>query len=497
MDIHELIKNGNIKGFREALKKNKRLLNILDIEKGWAPLHYAAHYSRVKIIQILLENEANPNVSDKTRRKFPMDVADGGRRGKVIQLLKGANGTFYETTLHTTAESGDVDTLEDLLEEDAEEPKSRINSRDKRGWMPLHYAVEQDDIETVELLLQYKANVNGATADGVYNPMEIAKDHKNEDMQKLLSSKGGKINLYRKALEKPKATSTGERKIGAQKEPEYDPNAMFAKKEKKGLLSKLGGVITGETRRERKEKERIQANKKAKASEEARKKAKAEEDRLKRSRVIKWKWGEDPFGCKADSITYDTACESHTFFMDIVGYSKKSTAMQKKVMDDLIAIVKGTTGYQQAQKQGKLIILPTGDGMALVFFNSVHAAFKCAVDTGKKCYKSKDIGLRMGIYSGPVVPVKDINNNPNVSGHGINMAQRCMDAGDNDHILISNGVYMNVSEMDIPGLKFEDWGPVIVKHGSTVHLHTAYGSNFGRTEFPDWRGTKKAEFKTD
>jgi hypothetical protein len=54
---------------------------------------------------------------------------------------------------------------------------------------------------------------------------------------------------------------------------------------------------------------------------------------------------------------------------------------------------------------------------------------------------------------------------------------------------------MNVSEMDIPGLKFEDWGPVIVKHGSTVHLHTAYGSNFGRTEFPDWRGTKKAEYK--
>tara|TARA_R110000824_G_scaffold112520_3_gene261753 strand:+ start:58 stop:603 length:546 start_codon:yes stop_codon:yes gene_type:complete len=181
--------------------------------------------------------------------------------------------------------------------------------------------------------------------------------------------------------------------------------------------------------------------------------------------------------------------------MDIVGYSKKSTLMQKKVMDDLIAIVKGTEGYQQAQRQGKLIVLPTGDGMALVFFNSVHAAFKCAVDVGKRCYKSKDIGLRNGLYTGPVVPVRDINNNPNVSGHGINMAQRCMDAGDNDHILISNGVYMNVSEMDIPGLKFEDWGPVIVKHGSTVHLHTAYGSNFGRTEFPDWRGTKKAEYK--
>ena len=229
---------------------------------------------------------------------------------------------------------------------------------------------------------------------------------------------------------------------------------------------------------------------------EAADKAKEEEERLKRARVIKWKWGEDPFKCKAEAITYDSPCESYTFFMDIVGYSKKSTQMQKKVMDDLIAIVKGTQGYQQAQRQGKLIILPTGDGMALVFFNSVHAAFKCAVDTGKKCYKSKDIGLRMGV-TGPVVPVRDINNNPNVSGHGINMAQRCMDAGDNDHILISNGVYMNVSEMDIPGLKFEDWGQVFVKHGSTIHLHTAYGPGFGRTEFPDWRGTKKAEFKDE
>lgn len=495
MDIHELVKNGNIKGFREALKKNKRLIHVLDKERGWSPLHYAAHHSRVKIIQILFENGANSNISDKTKKLYPMDVADGGRRGKVIQLLKGANGTFYETTMHNAAESGDVDTLEELLEEDTEHPKSRINERDKRGWMPLHYAVEQDDIEIVEMLLEYKANVNGATADGVHNPMEIAKDHDNKDMQKLLASKGGYSNRYRTQLEKPKVPVATTRKVGSDKEEEYDPNAMFVKTEKKGFFSKIGGAITGENKRQQKEKERTASLKKAKDTEEARKKIKAEEDRLKRARVIKWKWGEDPFKCKAETITYDSPCESYTFFMDIVGYSKKSTSMQKKVMDDLIAIVKGTQSYQQAQRQGKLIILPTGDGMALVFFNSVHAAFKCAIDTGKKCYKSKDIGLRMGINTGPVVPVKDINDNPNVSGDGINIAQRVMDAGDNDHILISNGVYLHVSEMDIPSLKFEDWGAVFVKHGSTVHLHTAYGNGFGRTEFPDWRGTKKAEFK--
>ena len=230
---------------------------------------------------------------------------------------------------------------------------------------------------------------------------------------------------------------------------------------------------------------------------EVRKKIQEEEEKKKRQRVIKWKWGEDPFKLKGESLVYDSPCEAHTYFMDIVGYSKKSTAEQKKVTDELISYVKGTEGFQQANRQGKLIILPTGDGMALVFFNSVHAAFKCAVDVGKKTYKHPQIGLRNGVYSGPVVPVKDINDNPNVSGTGINMAQRCMDAGDNDHILISNGVHQYVNQMDIPGLKFEDWGPVIVKHGSTVHMWTAYGSNFGRTEFPDWRGTKKAEFKTD
>ena len=135
--------------------------------------------------------------------------------------------------------------------------------------------------------------------------------------------------------------------------------------------------------------------------------------------------------------------------------------------------------------------------MALVFFNSVNAAFKCMVDVGRMTYKHSSIGLRNGLYSGPVVPVKDINDNPNVSGTGINMAQRCMDAGDNDHLLISNDVHQYVCEMDIPGLKFDDWGPVIVKHGTTVHMWTAYGNNFGRKEFPTWRGTKKAEFKTD
>ena len=392
------------------------------------------------------------------------------------------------STLQQAVQAEDIYGIKALLEDGS----VKINGRDEKGWMALHYAVALNNKEICELLFERKANPNGACYDGQLNAYEIASDNKNEELLKYLKSKGCQRNLNRNLKEKPASTPSAT--VDTRQDKEDEPLKFV--KVKKAPTSLWGKMTESKVdKQEREEALKKEREEKSARIKKAAKEAKKDEERIKRSRVIKWKWGEDPFACKGDSITYDSPCESYTYFMDIVGYSKKSTPMQKKVMDDLIAIVKGTQGYQQAQRQGKLIILPTGDGMALVFFNSVHAAFKCAVDVGKKCYKSKDIGLRNGLYTGPVVPVKDINNNPNVSGHGINMAQRCMDAGDNDHILISNGVYMNVSEMDIPGLKFEDWGPVVVKHGSTVHLHTAYGSNFGRTEFPDWRGTKKAEYK--
>ena len=392
------------------------------------------------------------------------------------------------STLQQAVQAEDIYGIKALLEDGS----VKINGRDEKGWMALHYAVALNNKEICELLFERKANPNGACYDGQLNAYEIASDNKNEELLKYLKSKGCQKNLNRNLKEKPASTPSAT--VDTRQDKEDEPLKFV--KVKKAPTSLWGKMTESKAdKQEREEALKKEREEKSARIKKAAKEAKKDEERIKRSRVIKWKWGEDPFACKGDSITYDSPCESYTYFMDIVGYSKKSTPMQKKVMDDLIAIVKGTQGYQQAQRQGKLIILPTGDGMALVFFNSVHAAFKCAVDVGKKCYKSKDIGLRNGLYTGPVVPVKDINNNPNVSGHGINMAQRCMDAGDNDHILISNGVYMNVSEMDIPGLKFEDWGPVVVKHGSTVHLHTAYGSNFGRTEFPDWRGTKKAEYK--
>ena len=81
-------------------------------------------------------------------------------------------------------------------------------------------------------------------------------------------------------------------------------------------------------------------------------------------------------------------------------------------------MLKALKVFKKADKKGKLIILPTGDGMALVFFDSIHTAFKCALDVGRSTFKHPQIGLRHGVYTGPVVPVKDINDNPNVSGTG-------------------------------------------------------------------------------
>ena len=512
-DIHTLASTGNIKGIKKALS-NKRAFLSLDNEQGWSPLHYAANYSKAKIVQIILDAGVNPNIKskppqpkkqndwnlalednkeDKIPIVHPMDVAEGPHRTKILNNLISKGGEFCaeELNLHQAVQMQDIDEIECLLEDDS----IKINERDNRGWMPIHYAVEMGNFDIVKLLVENKANVNGSTFDpepDKLNPWEIANDNENEEMLKYLVSKGAMKHSERGQVKYKK--SIDQVQVGGNSEPEFKGYEYEdIPKQPEGLLGKLFESKSDKIKRL--EAAAAQMKQKEDQAAEARKKIQQEEEKKKRQRVIKWKWGEDPFKLKGEALEYDRPCEAHTFFMDIVGYSKKSTAEQKKVTDELISYVKGTQSFQQAQRQGKLIILPTGDGMALVFFNSVHAAFKCAVDVGKKVYKHAQIGLRMGLYTGPVVPVKDINDNPNVSGDGINMAQRCMDAGDNDHILVSNHVHQYVCEMDIPGLKFEDWGQVIVKHGSTVHMWTAYGPGFGRTEFPDWRGTKRVELE--
>ena len=474
--IHKLAETGNTKGLRILLAKTKAAVRFRD-DKGWLALHHAANNSKIKIAEILLEHGADPNALTTNDLSSPMDVANGPNRKEFIKFMRSRGGHFCKITLHSAVELGDAETVEELLEYE-----TKINERDRRGWMPIHYAVDYDDLDIVKLLLANGANVNGGTLDEL-NPMEIAKDNGNAELQEYLKSKGGKLNIYRGLTKKPAATKWVK---SAEKKLKYDPEEMFPKgKPKKGLFAKMGDKLSGEDKRQAElEQQRKLIERKAQLD-----KLKAEEDRIKRSRVIKWKWGEDPFKCKGKSLNYDRPCEGYVFFMDIVAYSKKSTGQQKQVSDELSRMVKSTPEFQRANRAGKLVILPTGDGMVLSFFTNVKDSFCCALNVAKQVFKHADIGLRMGVHYGPLVPIKDINDNPNVSGDGINMAQRVMDAGDSDHLLISNAVFYHISDMK--GLQFEDYGPVFVKHGMSMHLQSVYGPNFGRKEFPHWR-VKKA-----
>ena len=128
---------------------------------------------------------------------------------------------------------------------------------------------------------------------------------------------------------------------------------------------------------------------------------------------------------------------AHVLFMDIVGYSKLPMDRQEVVLRTLQAVVSATSEFLQAQANQEMIRLPTGDGMALVFFGDAEAATRCALEVSRTLKPHPEIPLRMGLHSGPVYRVADINANQNVAGGGINIAQRVMDCGDAGHILAS------------------------------------------------------------
>ena len=125
----------------------------------------------------------------------------------------------------------------------------------------------------------------------------------------------------------------------------------------------------------------------------------------------------------------------HVLFMDLVGYSKFLLDEQRELLQRLAEIVRNTEQVLAAETADKLIRLPAGDGMALVFFNSPEAPVQCAIEITKKLKEYPQLKLRMGIHSGPVNEVRDVNGRANVAGAGINVAQRVMDCGDAGHIL--------------------------------------------------------------
>src|ERR1700749_923045 len=130
----------------------------------------------------------------------------------------------------------------------------------------------------------------------------------------------------------------------------------------------------------------------------------------------------------------------HVLFIDIVGYSKRTVDEQKELVTRLNELVRNTAQFRSADAAGKLIRIPTGDGMALAFFTSPDAPVRCAMELSKADQADPKIELRMRIHPGPVDQVSDVNQRSNITGPGINMAQRVVDCGDAGHILLSKHI---------------------------------------------------------
>src|SRR4029434_7683570 len=138
----------------------------------------------------------------------------------------------------------------------------------------------------------------------------------------------------------------------------------------------------------------------------------------------------------------------HVLFIDLVGYSKLLVKQQGELLRELNEVVSGTNDFREADAAGKLIRLPTGDGMALVFRTDPEAPAQCAMEIARALKSHPAIQLRMGIHSGPISEVADVNQRQNIAGAGINLAQRVMDCGDAGHILVSKRVAEDLEQHD-------------------------------------------------
>jgi TolB-like protein/class 3 adenylate cyclase/Flp pilus assembly protein TadD len=175
---------------------------------------------------------------------------------------------------------------------------------------------------------------------------------------------------------------------------------------------------------------------------------------------------------------------AHVLFVDVVGFSKLLINDQSEILEQLNQLVREAPHFREAETAGKLIRLSTGDGMALVFSNSAEAPVECALEISKALKRYPQIQLRMGVHSGPVSAVSDVNERANVTGAGINMAQRVMDCGDAGHILVSRHVAEDLEH-------YARWQPLLhnlgeceVKHGVRVHVFNLYTDEVGNRQVP-------------
>src|SRR5438552_3026445 len=174
----------------------------------------------------------------------------------------------------------------------------------------------------------------------------------------------------------------------------------------------------------------------------------------------------------------------HVLFIDIVGYSKLLVNEQSGLLRELNELVSGTREFREAEAEGKLIRLPTGDGMALVFRTDPEAPAQCALEIARALKEHPRIALRMGIHSGPVNEVVDVNQRQNIAGAGINMAQRVMDCGDAGHIFVSKHVAEDLEQHDRWRPLLHDLGECEVKHGVRINVTNLYSDEVGNPNLP-------------
>src|SRR5437868_13123193 len=181
---------------------------------------------------------------------------------------------------------------------------------------------------------------------------------------------------------------------------------------------------------------------------------------------------------------------AHVLFIDIVDYSKLSVNQHHAAVEELNQIVRGSEQFRKAEAANRILKIPTGDGMALVFYKSPEEPAQCAFEIAKQVQKNAgtkerpQLRLRMGIHSGPVSGVVDVNERTNVAGAGINLAQRVMDCGDAGHILLSHHVAEDLENYERWRPYLHDIGTFEVKHGVRVSVTNLCSDEVGNRQLP-------------
>src|SRR5438309_870718 len=195
---------------------------------------------------------------------------------------------------------------------------------------------------------------------------------------------------------------------------------------------------------------------------------------------------------------------AHLLLIDVVGYSKLLVNEQIELLQELNQIVRGTECFRAAETKGKLTRVPTGDGMALLFFHSPEEPARCALEISRTLQEHPHIQLRMGVHSGPVNQVTDVNDKTNIAGAGINVAQRVMDCGDAGHILLSGHIAEDLTQYRQWQPYLHDLGECEVKHGLRLHLVNLYKDNLGNPHLPNklkrgrrWKQTHGVSVRPD